>query len=273
MNSLEKMLGILDLFDDERVGFQLDDAVAATGASRATAYRYLQALSAAGLIAPATGGTYVLGSRVIELDRLVRRTDPLSTGALPIMQEASARLGLNMLLCSYYGDKVMCAEVVWPDLSAPLAYERGRKMPMFRGAMAKLILAHLTPYQLRNMMLWHADEIRAAGLGDNWEEFRSAMARIRKEGSCVTRGEVVRRLIGIGAPVFDGERRILGSIVFAVPEKRCAALGEATLRAEIIAIAERISAAAGQGRDGEARPAGRSARPRRASADKAADRR
>lgn len=269
MNSLEKMLGILDLFDDERVGFQLDDAVAVTGASRATAYRYLQALSAAGLIAPATGGTYVLGSRVIELDRLVRRTDPLSTGGLPIMQEASARLGLNMLLCSYYGDKVMCAEVVWPDRSVRQAYERGRKMPMFRGAMAKLILAHLTPYQLRNMMLWHADEIRAAGLGDNWEEFRSAMARIRREGSCVTRGEVVRRLIGIGAPVFDGERRILGSIVFAVPEKRCAELGEAALRAEIITIAERISAAAGQAGEGSMH----SARPRRASADKAADRR
>ena len=263
MTSLAKMLRILELFEDDRTSFQVDDAVAATGASRATVYRYLQALSASGLLAPATGGTFVLGSKIIELDRLVRRTDPLSTSARPIMDAVSARLGLNMLLCSYYGDKVMCAEVVWPDRSVRPAYERGRKMPMFHGAMAKLILAHLTPYQLRNMMLWHADEIRAAGLGDNWEEFRQAMARIRKDGSCVTRGEVVEGLVGIGAPVFDPDRRILGSIVFAMPERRVAEMGEPLLRAEIITIAGQIDEEIARHVPTSAQAIARSARPRR----------
>ncbi|MBL8570261.1 MAG: helix-turn-helix domain-containing protein [Phreatobacter sp.] len=263
MTSLAKMLRILELFEDDRSNFQLDDAVAATGASRATVYRYLQVLSASGLIAPATGGSFVLGSKIIELDRLVRKTDPLSTSARPIMEAVSARLGLNMLLCSYYGDKVMCAEIVWPDHSVRPAYERGRKMPMFHGAMAKLILAHLTPYQLRNMMLWHADEIRAAGLGDNWEEFRQAMARIRKEGSCVTRGEVVEGLVGIGAPIFDPDRRILGSIVFAVPEHQLVAIGEPVLRAEIIAIAAQIDAAIAHHVPAGTQAVARSARPRR----------
>jgi DNA-binding IclR family transcriptional regulator len=263
MTSLAKMLTILELFEDDRSSFQLDDAVAATGASRATVYRYLQALSASGLIAPATGGSFVLGSKIIELDRLVRRTDPLSTSARPIMEAVSARLGLNMLLCSYYGDKVMCAEIVWPDRSVRPAYERGRTMPMFRGAMAKLILAHLTAYQLRNMMLWHADEIRAAGLGDDWEAFRQAMARIRKDGSCVTRGEVVEGLVGIGAPVFDPDRRILGSIVFAVPEERVAEIGETALRGEIVAIADQIDAEIARHVPPGTQAVTRSARPRR----------
>ncbi len=263
MTSLAKMLKILELFGDDRSSFQIDDAVAATSASRATVYRYLQALSASGLIAPASGGAFVLGSKIIELDRLVRLTDPLATSARPVMASVSGRLGLNMLLCSYYGDRVMCSEIVWPDGDTP-AYERGRPMPMFRGAMAKLILAHLTPYQLRNIMLWHADEIRAAGLGANWEEFRQAMARIRREGTCVTRGEVVDGLVGIGAPVFDADRRILGSIVFAVKEMRVAAFGEDELRREITAasaaIGEEIARHAGSG----APQAPRSARPRRA---------
>jgi DNA-binding IclR family transcriptional regulator len=264
MTSLAKMLRILELFEDDRSSFQIEEAVAATGGSRATVYRYLQALSASGLIAPATGGSYVLGSKIVELDRLVRRTDPLATSARPVMEAVSAKRGLNMLLCSYYGDKVMCTEIVWPDTSVRQAYERGRKMPMFHGAMAKLILAHLSPYQLRNMMLWHADEIRAAGLGANWEEFRQAMARIRREGTCVTRGEVVPGLVGIGAPVFDADRRILGSIVFAVPEARVAELGEDRLRNDISDIAAEIGEGiARQMPTGAPAPA-RSARPRRA---------
>ena len=56
MSSLDKMLAILGLFDERRMSIQLDSAVQATGASRATAYRYIQSLSKAGLLAPATGG-------------------------------------------------------------------------------------------------------------------------------------------------------------------------------------------------------------------------
>ena len=263
MTSLARMLKILDLFDDARTGIVLEDAVTATEASRATVYRYLKALSAAGLIAPATGGTYVLGSRIIELDRLMRRTDPLATSARPIMDAVSARLGLNMMLCSYYGDNVMCSEIVWPDRTVERAYERGQRMPMFRGAMAKLILANLTPYQLRNMMLWHADDIRAAGLGASWPEFRQAMARIRKDGSCVTHGEVVSGLVGVGAPVFDRDGRILGSIVFAVSTARVAELGEEALRGEIIEVGHLIGAGIAEAEPGSAQAAARPARPRR----------
>lgn len=263
MTSLAKMLKLLDLFDEGRTGIAVEDAVAATGASRATVYRYLKALSAAGLIAPASGGTFVLGSRIIELDRLMRTTDPLATSARPIMHEVSARLGLNMLLCSYYGDNVMCAEIVWPDHSIAMSYERGRRMPMFHGAMAKLILANLSPYQLRNMMLWHAAEIRAAGLGATWDEFRQAMARIRKDGSCVTRGEVVEGLVGVGAPILDADAHILGSVVFAVPQKKFARLGEATLRTEIAAVARRIEARIAHREPGAPHVATHSARPRK----------
>lgn len=260
MSSLDKMLKVLDLFGEDRMSIQLED-VQAAGASRATAYRYIQSLCDSGLLAPTTGGSYVLGPRIIELDRLVRRADPLLTRAGAPMRDVSARLGINVMLCSYYGDKVMCADIVWPERSVPEYYERGRPMPMFRGAMAKTILAHLTPYQLRNIMLWHGELVREAGLGENWEQFRSNMSRLRRDGYCVTRGEVIPDLVGIGAPVFDAERRILGSVVFAVQEERFQSAGKEDLVGEIKQLAARItSAIAGEAGD---RPAQRAARPRK----------
>ncbi|MDE1568601.1 IclR family transcriptional regulator [Aquabacter sp. P-9] len=260
MSSLDKMLKVLDLFGEERMNIQLED-VQATGASRATAYRYIQSLCDAGLLAPTTGGSYVLGPRIIEMDRLVRRADPLLTGAGGPMRDVSARLGINVMLCSYYGDKVMCADIVWPERSVPEHYERGRPMPMFRGAMAKTILAHLTPYQLRNIMLWHGDQVREAGLGENWEQFRANMSRLRRDGYCITQGEVIPNLVGIGAPVFDAERRILGSVVFALPLARFHAAHTDALVSEIKQLAARITGAiAGQASVG---PPQRAARPRK----------
>ena len=137
---------------------------------------------------------------MIELDRLLRQSDPLLVSARDPIRKASHRLNVNVMLCSYYGDNVMCADLAWPDRSIEQIYERGRPLPMFRGAMAKVILANLTPYQLRNMMLWHADEIREAELGRNWDEFRSRMAQLRKDGFCVTRAEVFPGLVGISSP-------------------------------------------------------------------------
>lgn len=260
MSSLDKMLKVLDLFGEERMSIQLED-VQAAGASRATAYRYIQSLCDSGLLAPTTGGSYVLGPRVIELDRLVRRADPLLTRASGPMRDVSARLGINVMLCSYYGDKVMCADIVWPERSVPEYYERGRPMPMFRGAMAKTILAHLTPYQLRNIMLWHGDQVREAGLGDNWEQFRANMSRLRRDGYCITLGEVISGLVGIGAPVFDAEGRILGSVVFAVQESHCEGGAKDDLVGEIKQLAARITGAIA-GQEG-GKPTQRAARPRK----------
>ncbi|MFC0220030.1 IclR family transcriptional regulator [Pseudochelatococcus lubricantis] len=242
MTSLDKMLGILDLFDDDKVGVQLEDVMQLTRLSRATAYRYLQSLSKAGVLAPATGNTYVLGPRVIELDRLMRLTDPLLTNASPVMHEVAGALRINFMLCSYYGNKVMCADLAWPDESLTRFYERGRPMPMFRGAMAKVILSNLTPYQLRSIMLWHADEIRAAGLGSNWDEFRTTMSRMRKEGCVVTHGEVIPDLVGIGAPIFDPDKRVLGSLVMILREETFAHSGEELMRRHVIDAAARIDA-------------------------------
>lgn len=243
MTSLDRMLGILDLFSESRASIQSDDVMALENCSRATAYRYLRSLCASGVLAPAPQGSYVLGSRIIELDRLLRKTDPLLTGAREIMAELSGRHGLNMMLCSYYRDRVMCVDTVWPDTSLDLMYERGRPMPMFHGAMAKVILANLSPYQLRNLMLEHADEIRKAGLGDNWKEFRQFLNKIRRDGTCRSHGEVIPNLVGVAAPVFDSEDRVLGSIVFVVTVEQLNTAGEDYLRVEIQAASKRVTAA------------------------------
>ena len=245
-SSFAKGLSILDFFREGRISAHLDDIVEALGTSRATTYRYLGTLCDAGLLAPTAGGVYVLGPRIIELDRLMRISDPLLTAGSKVMHEVSARRKLNMMLASFYRDSIMCVDIAWPDASIPANFERGRPMTLFRGAMAKIILAHLSPYQLRNMALNHAEEIRAAGLGANWAEFRSHMAELARQGYAITREEMAAHTGGISAPVFDPEGKILGSITFVLADRGWDEIDFERLRRAILATAARVNNAIAQ---------------------------
>lgn len=255
------MLSILNLFTEETSFITQEDIIGSLGCSRATAYRYLKSLSTVGLIGPVHGGAYVVGSRIIELDRLLRLRDPILLAARSVMVDLARRQKVNVMLCCYYGDKVMCADTEWPDTSYKSSYERGRPMPMFFGATAKAILAHLTPYQQRNLMLWHPAEISEAGLGSNWDEFRANMRRLRKEKVVVSHGEIDAGLIGIGAPIFSMEKKVLGSLVVIVPASAAGKVRLETLKQAALASAEEITRQLGK-TDQELTPA-RASRPRR----------
>lgn len=266
-SSLNKMLGILSLFSDEKPLIGQEEVSAHLDCSRATAYRYLKALSDSGLLAPVSKGRYVLGPRIIEFDRVLRLNDPLLGAARPVMDRVSQRLKANVMLCSYYGDKVMCIDRAWPDESVVSSYERGRPMPMFSGATAKSILANLSPYQQRNLMLWHAREIRDAGLGKDWNEFRALMRSWRKAGVYVSYGEVDRGRIGIGAPVFGADHKVIGSFVFILPAPKTSKERIELLAKEARAAASEISGALSGARPLNGKvPAARPAKPVRKSA-------
>lgn len=249
-SSFAKGLSILDFFHEGRISAHLDDIVETLGTSRATTYRYLATMCDAGLLAPTAGGVYVLGPRIIELDRLMRISDPLLTAGSKVMHEVSARRKVNMMLASFYRDSIMCVDIAWPDTTIPAHFERGRPMSLFKGAMAKVILAQLSPYQLRNMALNHAEDLREAGLGANWTEFRTHMAELARQGYAITRAEMVAGAGGISAPIFDAEGKILGSITFVVAESRWETTDFNSLRRSIVetasCITSRIAEAGGK---------------------------
>ncbi|RYE87055.1 MAG: hypothetical protein EOP19_05275 [Hyphomicrobiales bacterium] len=259
MNSLDKTLSILSLFADETSTITHEQVEDLTKSSRSSAYRYLQSLIDVGLLAQTASGSYGLGARILELDRLQRRSDSLLAAARPIMAETAERLGHNLILSRYYGNRVVVSHTEWPDQSMDPVFERGKPLPLFYGAMAKVILANLTSYQMRSLMLRHVDEIRRAGLGDDWKQFRASMTRLRKQRVCVTLGEIITHTVGVAAPLVDGEERVLGSVAFTVPRDVFDAAGDGVLSAEIIGVSTRImdklddgkSAEAGGSRDDE----------------------
>jgi len=218
-NSLTKMLRILDLFSIERPIWSANDLIEALGISRSMGYRYIKALNSAGLLGAVGNGDYVLGPRIIEMDLQIRSTDPLLQAGKGVLEQLAEASGHSALLCMLFKNSVLCIREHLAPLSPEHIFSRGQRRSLFRGAISRIILAHLPSHQMRSLYARNQAEIEAAGLGQSWDEFRTGLARIRKEGYAVSKGEAHPGVVGIAAPVFNSKGLILGSVGIAFGEE------------------------------------------------------
>jgi DNA-binding IclR family transcriptional regulator len=202
-NSRDRVLAVLDLFSEDRPLWTPDELMRELGYSRPTLYRYLKSLKESGLLMSARGGRFTLGPRVVEMDYLSRRADPLVAAAAPHLAALTAAQPCTALIVRWYGDKMLC---VASQSSAPnpvSSYPRGRPMPMGRGAIARSIMAFLPRPRLIPLVTRYSDDLRAVGVGATPEEIIGVLKRIRRAGVAVAFGEVTPGAIGIAAPILD----------------------------------------------------------------------
>lgn len=242
----DRALGVLGLFSLEKPIWTADEVAVRLEVSISSAYRYLSNLMEIGLVATAGAGRYVLGPAIIQLDRQIQLTDPMLQLARPVMEEliGYAPAGSVMLLCRAFADSVLCVhQVLGPGPQSVISYERGRPMPMFRGATSRIILAYQQTRTLQAIYHKHADEIRAAGLGDDWATFRQALSQLRRAGHAVSHGQIDRGRVGLAAPVLNEDGRAIGSLSYVVSESAIDARGITRLTHLLAAAANEINAA------------------------------
>jgi len=202
-NSQDRGLALLDVFSESRPLWTPDELMRELGYTRPTLYRYLKSLKDIGLLMSTRGGRFALGPRVVEMDYLSRRADPLVAAAAPHLARLTAARPCTALIVRWYGDKMLC---VASQCSAPnpiSSYPRGRPMAMGRGAIARSIMAFLPKSQLMPLIDRYADDLRQVGVGATPEEILAAFKRIRRAGVAVAFGEVTPGAAGIAAPVLD----------------------------------------------------------------------
>src|SRR3984957_4215080 len=249
-SSITRVLGILDLFTPETPVWTVDLLVERLGLGRATVYRYVRALCDAGFLVPVSGAGYVLGPRFIEFDRSIRLADPLLQIVPPVMADLREAVNGAQLLCAFYGLRVLSVLQDKTDPNITMSMERGRPFPLFQGSPSRVILAHLPTYQLRNLALNHQKEIAAAGLGENWTEFRDGLRAIRRTGYLVA-SDIDKALVGISAPIFHAPGAVAASLCLVRMKENVSTDDAAFLGRLAVEACQRISAELQAFRPGE----------------------
>jgi DNA-binding IclR family transcriptional regulator len=216
MRSADRVLAMLDLFSDEKSVWTAEEAAGTLDVSVSTAYRYIKSLCTTGLLVPVSGDEYRLGPAILKYDRLIRITDPLLEAARPIVEQLALNAGREktVFLSRLYRDTVMCV-LEGPNRQRNISYERGRPMPMFRGATSKVILAYLPRRTLKRLYDTNAEMIANTTGTRSWRGFLNILREIRSIGLCRAENEVDANVAGIAAPVFDSDGNITGSLTIA----------------------------------------------------------
>lgn len=204
LNSLERVLALLDVFTEERLEWTPDELMAELGYSRPTLYRYLKTLKEAGFLTSMPTGGFTLGPRVVEMDFLMRKSDTLVQYAQPWLESFAADYPCAALLVRWYGTKqlVVASECTTPGHENE--YPRGRPLPLARGATSRAIMAYMTRRKLQAHIETNLPELVEIGLGASVEEVMDELRRVRRRGYAAAHGDVTRDMTGIASPIFDG---------------------------------------------------------------------
>ena len=241
-SSLARMLGVLDLFSEQRLHWSAEDICEALGVSLPTSYRYLKTLSDAGLLRRGPDAQYTLGPRIIMLDHFIRQADPVLQCGIPFMKELVAQTGFDCVVSRLHGDQLLDTHREHGTMPADLSYGRGRPRPLFQGAAPKVILAGLPTPQLHKLLDSHPAEIAAAGLPTDWPGFRRSFARIRKDGFYFSNGELEPNLAAIAAPLQQADGAVIGALSLVTTVQRMAVIDRSKLTPLIQRAAREISA-------------------------------
>lgn len=215
MSGLNRYTSILRLFTETRSALTVADMAEALGAPQSTVYRIVHELLKQGFLEPAAEAHYRLGAAFMEFDRLIRKTDPFLEVGTSMLHEivAQARVPCLAILARLYNDTVMCVADSPSAIAPPLSsYERGRPMPLVRGASSKVILAHLPARRLGKLL----ERAPVQPFPPEEGAFRAELKAIRKRGYTVGRSEIDRDTLGIGAPIVVPEAGIVGSLSLVV---------------------------------------------------------
>ncbi len=189
---------LLDLFTVSASSWTVDELAHALGKPKSSVYRSVRELVAAGYLESAASAKYRLGPAFIVANRVIEKTDPLVVSGAPVIHSLAAAVSVPcvVVLARLYGSRVVCVADERTAGSHAPAFERGRLMPIDRGATSLAILAQARGKALANLLsaTGVTDSERSAVLTDKLKE-------IRKAGIAVTTDEVDPGLTGWAVPV------------------------------------------------------------------------
>ena len=214
--SLQRVLAVLEVFSETRLEWMPEDLMKELGYSRPTLYRYLKILKEAGFLMSTRNAAVTLGPKVVELDYLTRKSDPLVQSALPHLRALTETHSCTAMLLRWYGNKILCVASESSTKNPVSSYPRGRPMPLGRGAIARSIMAFLPKRQLVPLIERNLTDLRSVGLGATTQEVQTSLKKVRKAGVAVAYGEVTPGAVGIAAPVFDDRRHPIASICLTI---------------------------------------------------------
>ena len=200
MRGVQRTVAVFDCFTPQRPSLTLQEISGRIRLPKSTTFRIVQSLEQVGYLIRLEDQKYCLSFRFTRLAGLVMSTLSIRQVARPPMFELARHTNETITLNMANGRDRTCIDVI--DTPSPLMSmaRPGQQVRLDgKGATGKMLMAHLPAKELHKMA-----GVAAKATSRKASELLSELARIKKDGYCVSDGERVLGLSAIAAPVWNG---------------------------------------------------------------------
>lgn len=206
-----------------------------------TAYRFVRTLREKGLLEPGSrAGHYCLGLKLLELEGVIHRKMDLESVSIPLLKELAAKTGETIQLTVINADRGVCIYVEESPSALRIAPEKGRALPLHAGASVQAILAFLAEDDQERILEGPLERFTPGTITDP-RVLKKRLATIRDQGYVITSEEVYIGSVGIAAPIFNRDNRVIASVAVSGPIQRMTEKKREGIKVEVIRAAREIS--------------------------------
>lgn len=238
VTSFAKGLRVLTAIADSG-SIRAQDLAAELDLPLSTTYRYLGTLREFSLVEELSG-RYVAGWRLSELSRHdISRTRLLELGH-ETLRQITSRTGETAVLTVRSGTSAVCLRQVESAHAERTAFRLDQLLPLYAGTGQRVLLAHapqsLIDYVLKERVRPVTERTLTADMLQN------ELARIRRDGWAVSRGELTKNSLAVAVPVFASGHEVVCSLATAGLESRCGPVWVSEAKRVLAYAAEELSA-------------------------------
>lgn len=215
IRAVGRALAIFDAFDNEHLSLSLQEIAERIRMPKTTAFRLVATLEQAGFLLRMDNQRYCLSLKLARLGGLVRSTLSIRDVARPIMLRVNEQTQETITLNTVVGHDRMVLEVV--DTPSPLMSmaRTGQHMPLLLGASSRILMAYMEPEELEGVL-----KANTRGVRFDRAALDRELARFRRQGYALSRGQRVEGLTAIAVPIFDLEGKVRHCLALTGPSVR-----------------------------------------------------
>lgn len=253
--SLERGLAILECFRSERPVLGLAEIAEELGMSRSTTHRYLTTLVALGYMEQDKSRKYRLSLRVTDLGMSAINGMGLRQHAHSILEELRDRSKFTASVALLDDTVIVYADCVASiqrglDSRTAVGFGIGSRLPSYCTAAGKLLLAHLSKEDQRELLSHTALELRGPNAITSKSALRVELREVLENEFATEDEEFEKYRIAISVPIRNESSEVVAAVELSAQTSQITVEQLADgLRPHLITAADHISARLGHRRE------------------------
>jgi DNA-binding IclR family transcriptional regulator len=242
MQTLTRVIQILDCFTLDRYELGVREVARITGLSSSVCGRMMTALKNEGiLLQNDISKMYSIGPKTLRWAEIYSTNLDIRNVALPVINELLLKTQETISLYILDGSERLCIERMESAQNVRIVARIGRRLPLYAGSAGKVLLAFL-PFHRQEEIIKSMDfKPYTARTIQNPQILRQELRKIRQQGYAFSDGEWVADAAGIAAPIFDQKNDVIAALTVSGPSSRFSPQAIHSYKEIILQGAEKIS--------------------------------